>query len=1163
MWPRLLDMEEKECRSVLRRLELEAYSSVISAFRAQGDLTPEKKSLLRSVASTLSISTERHKAEVRRAVNDEKLTTIAERVGGENNSLEWSVEGRRLVPLMPRFIPQTAYTMTANQMANMAHAHNATLPDPEETARKDGDESRTSSDGSGESNYIVLPPGTILPKSSLDLQQLDEQAKQRHLSSSSACSFTSSPASFLSALTSGKLSSQSSSSSEGRSKGRSTSGSSTAPSTMKITFTKVGSGTTPTTSQAAQKQVIIMSSANADQSPPSEVPSRSQGLPASTKVTMATMSEGHPPFQMSYEDQLTGVVTPYPPVSKHHRKGSKHKSSKPFTIIQQTPGPGVSTLTSSAFSTQVTGSGSGAPPMVMGGGKRAGMVPQKPEPGMKLITQTVASSSGRMSSKTYQVSASSATPSVRTTTIGVQAPRSSVTTGSQSTSLGLGARNIVTSPGPRIVTVPSQMGGRPQCSTSNVITLSPMSLQKTTGKNTATVVVTKPNSMMPGKTNVIVVQKSQIKSKMISSPRSAAPGIMTHTTSVLTRPKIAMTMTGGLGGSGSPNPPSSPGTMGMQSIRFPSPPTSAHQKTVRGPSPVSMGAVMGGVTGRGQSAGQGGLGSMGKSQGLLRSKSPIAQSMAMLSADLELHTKAKGHRRSSAGSLGQGSSKVVVEEVPSGVMRSASLGRDPSLIFQSSVGKPNTEWIDYDGSPPSSQSASSAIKALLEIRGQPLPPTTAVKHVPFSGVSPGLPPSSTHKQSTITRRIPSSSSVSISEHPKEPSQSPTVITVDPKPAASASERLEFSSDQLSSVVDQFEQFLESEALGGGTLGRGKRLSGGEPETKPSEPSDQKEKEGEESSKIDPFEFVEEIISKDTEPMVSAKPKLSYGQEIPKTPVMDKSQVIGHKITPQVTPVVAQPTQPTETASVTSVVMESASSFDITQMNLEDLSCQRMREDEDDEEEDGDDDKRGDDLGSSGEMMSFMDTGSGGSGSEGVMGADGKLRVSRRKRKAPTPIDEETGPSSMPSWARAAWNLLQRVMRFRGANRPKGGINAASWFTRPVDPAEAPGYHKVIKKPMDFGTIKRNLEAATYQDFAEFHHNMMLVRGNCLQYNPPGHAARRDCEEVFQFYSSEYSKTLDRWQKQMLSMPKSPKRIRTDPSVLQPGLQPGLQPPTQQ
>ena len=28
------------------------------------------------------------------------------------------------------------------------------------------------------------------------------------------------------------------------------------------------------------------------------------------------------------------------------------------------------------------------------------------------------------------------------------------------------------------------------------------------------------------------------------------------------------------------------------------------------------------------------------------------------------------------------------------------------------------------------------------------------------------------------------------------------------------------------------------------------------------------------------------------------------------------------------------------------------------------------------------------------------------------------------------------------------SLLQRVMRFRGANRSKGDLNAASWFTRP-------------------------------------------------------------------------------------------------------------------
>ncbi|XP_071509195.1 BRCA2-interacting transcriptional repressor EMSY-like [Diadema antillarum] len=166
MWPRLLDMDLDQCKLLLRRLELEAYSSMVSAFRAQGDLSAEKKQLLRNVASTLGISTERHKAEVRRAVNDEKLTTVAERIGGDNSSIEWSIEGRRLVPLMPRHIPQTVFTVTANQVANMAHAHNATLPDPEQTARKEGysslgDGSRPATSGP---NHIVLPPGTVLPK---------------------------------------------------------------------------------------------------------------------------------------------------------------------------------------------------------------------------------------------------------------------------------------------------------------------------------------------------------------------------------------------------------------------------------------------------------------------------------------------------------------------------------------------------------------------------------------------------------------------------------------------------------------------------------------------------------------------------------------------------------------------------------------------------------------------------------------------------------------------------------------------------------------------------------------------------------------------------------------------------------------------------------------
>lgn len=53
MWPMLLDISKEECKRILRRMELEAYSSIVSAFRAQGDLTKDKKKILQDLQSTL------------------------------------------------------------------------------------------------------------------------------------------------------------------------------------------------------------------------------------------------------------------------------------------------------------------------------------------------------------------------------------------------------------------------------------------------------------------------------------------------------------------------------------------------------------------------------------------------------------------------------------------------------------------------------------------------------------------------------------------------------------------------------------------------------------------------------------------------------------------------------------------------------------------------------------------------------------------------------------------------------------------------------------------------------------------------------------------------------------------------------------------------------
>lgn len=212
VWPTLLDLSRDECKRILRKLELEAYAGVISALRAQGDLTKDKKELLGELTRVLSISTERHRAEVRRAVNDERLNTIAYHMSGPNSSSEWSIEGRRLVPLMPRLVPQTAFTVTANAVANATAHQNAALMLPAETANKEvvvcysytstsstpPSASTPSSSAaatvksprpaSPASNVVVLPSGSTVYVKSVSCSDEDEKPRKRRRTNSSSSS---------------------------------------------------------------------------------------------------------------------------------------------------------------------------------------------------------------------------------------------------------------------------------------------------------------------------------------------------------------------------------------------------------------------------------------------------------------------------------------------------------------------------------------------------------------------------------------------------------------------------------------------------------------------------------------------------------------------------------------------------------------------------------------------------------------------------------------------------------------------------------------------------------------------------------------------------------------------------------------------------------------
>jgi hypothetical protein len=61
------------------------------------------------------------------------------------------------------------------------------------------------------------------------------------------------------------------------------------------------------------------------------------------------------------------------------------------------------------------------------------------------------------------------------------------------------------------------------------------------------------------------------------------------------------------------------------------------------------------------------------------------------------------------------------------------------------------------------------------------------------------------------------------------------------------------------------------------------------------------------------------------------------------------------------------------------------------------------------------------------------------------------------------------------------------------------------FNEPVDPVKLgiPDYFEVITHPMDFSTIKKNLDTEQYHTFTEFIADVNLVFRNARTYNPSG------------------------------------------------------------
>ncbi|KAJ8348621.1 hypothetical protein SKAU_G00272100 [Synaphobranchus kaupii] len=558
VWPTLLDLGRDECKRILRKLELEAYAGVISALRAQGDLTKDKKDLLGELTKVLSISTERHRAEVRRAVNDERLTTIAYHMSGPSSSSEWSIEGRRLVPLMPRLVPQTAFTVTANAVASATAHQNASLLLPAETGNKEvvvcysytstssTPTSATAPSGSvvaaaiksprpasPASNVVVLPSGSTVYVKSVSCSDEDEKPRKRRRTNSSSSSPVVLKEVPKVAPPISKTITVPVSGSPKMSNIMQSIANSLPPhmSPVKITFTKP---TTQTTNTTTQKVIIVTTSpssnfvpnilskshnyaaklvstsmlSSSNQKQTVVIPANSIASPAPATVAVTTVVSSTPSVVMSSIAQ--GASSAAVKVASARMPSPKTLMGSPTQILAQFPkqhqqgSPISSSLSAAQTST--------TPP----GGKPTIQIKQ--ESGVKIITQQMQpskilpkpSSAALPGSSTSPIMVVSSNGAIMTTKL-VSTPTGTQATYSRPTvSPTIGARMATSTGGATYVKTTS----------GSIITVVPKSLATLGGKiissnivsGTTTKITTIP---MTSKPNVIVVQKTTGKGTTI------------------------------------------------------------------------------------------------------------------------------------------------------------------------------------------------------------------------------------------------------------------------------------------------------------------------------------------------------------------------------------------------------------------------------------------------------------------------------------------------------------------------------------------------------------------------------------------------------------------------------------------------------------------------
>ena len=133
---------------------------------------------------------------------------------------------------------------------------------------------------------------------------------------------------------------------------------------------------------------------------------------------------------------------------------------------------------------------------------------------------------------------------------------------------------------------------------------------------------------------------------------------------------------------------------------------------------------------------------------------------------------------------------------------------------------------------------------------------------------------------------------------------------------------------------------------------------------------------------------------------------------------------------------------------------------------------------------------------------------------------------KREIHPPAPRDLPYA-NQKPKKKKYQWELKFCEKVLTELSKPK--YNHVSWpFMTAVDPValNIPTYHSIIKKPMDFGTMKTKLDHGEYENAKEFEADARQVFLNCYRFNPPSDPINQTGHQFESVFDSEWAKKRD-------------------------------------